>query len=231
MRSVEGFITGPALSARLESLSRTANEHHREACKAWRGALEHACNAGAALQEAYERLGRRGKWGRWLRTNFEGSPRLARDYRRIHREWNDPRLIAARVGGFERASIQAVLNILRGKQPPMPDTATADEQAAAWNRNNIRTTIAAKLLSLDTVEVELLASNLDRLWTKLYDDLRRTVNGALEHDHYGDNVSPQHDSWARTLCASNRGASSPWPRSGIVIGSASSDCHRGAKIG
>jgi hypothetical protein len=114
MLSVQRMIKGTKLALLLETLKEQANEHHRDATKNWGSALEHARLAGKALQEAFERLGRRSKWGKWLRRNFEGSARLSRDYRRIWRERQSPLLADASANGLQLTSNKAVLKVLRG---------------------------------------------------------------------------------------------------------------------
>lgn len=67
-------------------LAATANEEHRAAQAAAASALEHARNAGEALNEAKAAVGH-GAWGAWVEEHFEGSARTARIYQRIAREW------------------------------------------------------------------------------------------------------------------------------------------------
>jgi hypothetical protein len=104
-------------SQKLSQLAETANANHRAVGRVWLQALNYAKVAGDALNEARPILGGRGRWGKWVRSQFDGSWRTARVYMRVSKKWNDPRMETARAGGMEPESIQAFLDIVRGKSP------------------------------------------------------------------------------------------------------------------
>lgn len=175
MRIFLDRIRGKKLKARLEELRAKANYHHNAATLSWRGALEHAREAGRALQEAYERLGRRGRWGRWVAKNFNGSARLAREYRQIFRQWDDARLVAARCNGIGLTSIASVLKILRHegttpvcRRPPHP------------KRAYVRWLINEQIKTLTDVELDELGHSFWECWAAFYTTLRAAV--CLAHD-------------------------------------------------
>ncbi len=91
------FYSGFDKDRKLRELAEQANQHLRESKMAWRGALEHAKQAGDALLEARRITGKYGKWGRWVRNNFDGSMETARVYMRIARNWNHPLVKKARL--------------------------------------------------------------------------------------------------------------------------------------
>lgn len=204
MRTVEGFLKGLELAARLEELKDIANENHLLAQRNYRGFLEHARKVGEALQEAYERLGRRGKWGKWVRANFAWSARLSRQYRQIHRYWNDPRLAAARAAGFELKSVQAVLKILRSEHPKPAGWQPAAD-ATAESRRVIRRDFARRLKELQPEEISAYYWNLDHFWELMYADLKATVCGIEERDFYatGEDDGPYNPKPKPVMAAYN----------------------------
>jgi hypothetical protein len=72
----------------LASLAAQINQEHELAAAAWRDALTHARNAGAALIEAKAQL-QHGQWGAWLAEHFRGSERSAQVYMKVARHWNE----------------------------------------------------------------------------------------------------------------------------------------------
>lgn len=196
MRTVEGMITGNELSMRLEVLKDAINSHLRGASQAWGDWLEHVRRAGEALQEAYERLGRRSKWSKWVRRNCTISVRSTRDYRRIFREWGHPALVAARQNGGQPRSIQGVLKILRGKISPPSDDKTPDAVLASALRKEIRTFIAEELQEMKLEELEVLQDKIrDDLWFRLYGVLAKEVAAKFGDKYYRHGETPLRD-WA-----------------------------------
>lgn len=70
------------ISDGAERWAAQANEHHRMASDAAGSAIEHAIAAGEALDAAKRAVGH-GRWGEWLRKNFDGSERRAREYMQL----------------------------------------------------------------------------------------------------------------------------------------------------
>lgn len=183
MSEPKKFYRGLEKLERLAQLAKEANMQHHQARMAWRGALEHARQAGEALDEAYRILGRRKKWGRWRRENFDGSAETARVYRRIAREWNHPRLVQARENGIELDSISTVLKVLRGKK--LPDgTAKPADVVLDEKRMAIRRQFAAELRNLDGVEVSVFHNATWELLQSLLGEVRHAVCVATECNYY-----------------------------------------------
>lgn len=180
MGMFEGYITGKKLAALLEELKEKANRHHALALSGFDHALEEARKAGEALQEAYERLGRAGRWGRWLRANFNGSPRTARQYRQIYRNWNDPRIVAERKMGTV-CSIGAVLRLLRS--PESPDT--TDDSHRQLLCKSLCQAFGKFLCGLSVAELEILDGLHESNFGPLHEDLRLTACVVHEVDDYG----------------------------------------------
>jgi hypothetical protein len=187
MRTVEGKFKGPKLVAILEELKKQANEHHHEATKNWGSSLEHVRLAGKALQEAFERLGRRSKWGKWLHRNFEGSARLSRDYRRIWRDWESPLLVKARSEGLQISSIQGVLKVLRGavlgKDVRQDADATLNLQSET---RSLKQDFSRKLRRLNPDELTILCEHFgESIWSRICEALKSYVREEL-----GDGTDP-----------------------------------------
>jgi hypothetical protein len=179
-RTAYGFLRGKKLAVRLEELAQVASDHYGakleadrrkaghevKAMEASREALEHARAAGAALQEAKERLGHRGKWSRWLRANFSGSWRVSRQYRQIHRWWDHPRIVKAREAG-QCNSIQQFLKAYR-QLPARPSARTLRVER-----------IVARMRTWDA-DREL---NFDRYFDPLFEDIEAKLDNQAAYDN------------------------------------------------
>jgi hypothetical protein len=108
-----------AESARLDALKQRINEEHRRCEEAVGSALEHAINAGEGLAQMKDNLSH-GRWGRWLRENFEGSERTAQAYMRLYRRRDEIR------SGASDLSIRGALSSL---SVPKPEPAETVEEA------------------------------------------------------------------------------------------------------
>jgi hypothetical protein len=95
---------------RLAALKERINEEHRQCEEAVGTALEHAINAGEGLTEM-KRWVSHGRWGAWLRDNFEGSERTAQAYMRLHRRRDEIR------NGAADLSIRGALSSLSAPKP------------------------------------------------------------------------------------------------------------------
>jgi Domain of unknown function (DUF4326)/Protein of unknown function (DUF3102) len=67
----------------LDALAEEINEEHRQFVGTFGKTLEHGIRAGGLLAAAKEQCPH-GSWLPWLKANFEGSPRTAQDYMRLH---------------------------------------------------------------------------------------------------------------------------------------------------
>ncbi|WP_339731032.1 hypothetical protein [uncultured Gimesia sp.] len=186
------FYEGAAKADKLQELEKQAVSHHFEAKKAWRGALDHARQAGEALNEAKRINGGRGTWTQWLDKHFceraLASRETARVYMRIARQWNDPRLEDARARGLTKNSIQTVLKILRGEKDRDYPKPTEQEWQKEEMINDLRKQFAKKLKELDYQEIEILSEGFEYyFWPKMYKDLRDTLCSILEYDYYYEN--------------------------------------------
>ncbi|WP_152099012.1 hypothetical protein [Lacipirellula parvula] len=108
-------FTGQAREYRLAVLASLVNDHHNLAHEALQNYLDNVYFAGEALEEAKRLLSGRRKWGRWLEANFPKSGETSRVYRRVYREWNDPRFVEARASDAPPRTLNAVLRVLRGQ--------------------------------------------------------------------------------------------------------------------
>jgi len=187
------FYTGSDKDNKLRELAEQANQHHREVKMAWRGALEHAKQAGDALLEARRITGRRGKWGRWVRSNFEASMETARIYQRIARNWNHPLVKKAKAAGITVDSIATFLKIIRGKKLPVvrvkqdelgPYLEYSEKDKADMARRIIREQFAQRLRELQPDELFLLETEFEREWESLYGHLRDTMCLLYETEYY-----------------------------------------------
>lgn len=196
MRTVEGMITGPELSARLEVLKDQISMHLQGASKAWGDWLEHVRGAGEALQEAYERLGRRSKWSKWVARHCKLSLRSTRDYRRIFREWDNPDLVAARSSGGQPQSISGVLKILRGKSSVSKGDKGPDEVQADAIRKELRMHFAEELQDMRLEELQVLQKKFhDDIWFRICGVLAKAVVSEFGDEYYEHGQEPVRE-WA-----------------------------------
>lgn len=180
-----------------------ANKHHKEACAAWRGALENARKSGEALVKARSYFPMRSrKWRKWVEDNFDGakSYETAKVYMRIARKWDDPRLVAARESGMKINSIVSVLRVLKYQRLKDEDTAKnlspkeAIASMADAGRDILRKDFAEKLRNLSLVELEILTEGFELyFWPRLYTKLRDTVCAVLGYDPDEDLVIEKVD--------------------------------------
>jgi Protein of unknown function (DUF3102) len=77
----------------LSRLAEEINEAHRGVVRSNRQSVMHALRAGALLNEAKGSVGH-GKWGAWLKENFEGSTRTAQVYMRLANHAEEAQRIA-----------------------------------------------------------------------------------------------------------------------------------------
>ncbi len=188
---VKPFLKGERLDKRMAELADLISQEHG-ACRAGlQTTLEHARKAGTWLVEAKKRKGHRTKWGRWKRwlvKEYSISERSITDYMRIAREWEDPRIIEARIHGLE--NIDGFLQVLRGRKPkPKPGDEgytepTRKEEEREWNRKRVRKDFAAYLRTLDTYEMEVLEATVEHVMEAFNTDLRTRVDGSYDGDYY-----------------------------------------------
>lgn len=178
-------LKGQALTERLDHLAATANEQAHAAKQTWRSTLDHARQAGEALEEAYVRLGRRSKWSKWRRDNFKGCRRTATYYRTVAREWSNPRLVEARASGVVFESIRAVIKFLKAPTPSNSEP-TPEQLALNAARDELRAAFAEKLRTLTPEEIEVFKNAFDGLWDVLYDELKNRVCETLNRDYYNE---------------------------------------------
>lgn len=91
---------------RLLELATTANEQHLLCVGAFQKAIEHACAAGKALNQA-RRLVSHGEWGSWVKQHFQGSHRSANNYMKIARYWNQ--ILGETFAGHANLTIEMAL--------------------------------------------------------------------------------------------------------------------------
>lgn len=154
---------------RLDRLRDEVNSHHEragESAKCW---LEHVRQAGIALQEAYERTGRRRKWSMWLGTTNLGRNcmRTARVYRQIAREWG--KVQAAMNSGTQITSIRAALRVIT--HPPVAEVADLTS-----HRKYIRKSIVEFLRTLSENETEVLSKNFGIFSKTLRSSIQDAIN-------------------------------------------------------
>lgn len=190
-------IVGKARVRELTKLADEANRHYHEAVAAWRRALEHARQAGAALLEAKRLLGHRRKWSRWRHANFDASAETSRVYMRVARHWDHPRVEQARNQGIEVASINTFLKLIRGQKPADAVVTTdpesgvkvvADtcEQQTDFKRDQLRKQFAAYLRALKSIEIDVMTEDFQSLLGKMHTRLKDVVCMVLEFDYYDE---------------------------------------------
>ncbi|MEQ8694277.1 MAG: hypothetical protein RIC85_02995 [Gammaproteobacteria bacterium] len=178
------FYEGAAKDQKLRELEDTAISHHLGAINTWRNTLDHARQAGEALNEAKRILGRRGRWTKWLTKHFceaaLASKETARVYMRIAREWD--RVKDAWAEGITANSIAAVLRVLKNQKEAKP---TQKEWETHEATKDLRKQFADKLKTLDHQELTILAEMFEYCsWPAMHKDLRDTVCKVLEFDYY-----------------------------------------------
>jgi hypothetical protein len=128
------------LEKRLHKLARKANENHFLCRKAMNSSLRHAKEVGFALIAVQKKLGRnlspqdqetfgkkRGRFGRWLVANFDGTDRLARYYMTVALHWFDKEVRIARVKGLEPDSMRGFLRLIgKHTDPPAAEPTERD---------------------------------------------------------------------------------------------------------
>ena len=101
--------------ATLPDLAVKINEAHDACVAAVRTAIRHARECGEALITAKKAVGH-GNWGAWLIANCRVSPRQARNYMTVARDWSRIAELSNRnrgaVFGIESLSIKAALRLL-----------------------------------------------------------------------------------------------------------------------
>ena len=121
----------------LTDLASKINTAHRLATEAARSALEYALEAGRLLVEAKSQV-EHGEWLPWLKANFEGGERNARNYMRLARHM--PELEANRQRSAD-LSIDAALKLLAA---PEEEAATPDDDPATNGLDLLRRMAAAR---------------------------------------------------------------------------------------
>lgn len=186
---------GPRLDERMAELADLVSTEHGESRAAWRGALEHARNAGEWLIEARWRKGGKGKWGRWKRwlaKEYSISTRTMSIYMQVANHWDDPRILEARTQGMTVDSIAAFLRALKGeKSKPKPGDEgytepSPKEEVSDWNRKRVRKDFATYLRTLSDFEMEILELTVDDAIEAFNADLRMRVCLVHEGDYYKD---------------------------------------------
>ena len=192
MRTVEGVITGLALSERLSELKETISQNLGGASRAWGDWMEHVRCVGEALQEAYERLGRRRKWSRWVRANLTISLRSTRDYRRIYRKWDSPELTEARRNGGKLQSIHQVLQILRTKRKSPAADKSPQHVLAEERRARLRELVAEELREMTLEELQVFSESFHDgdLWYRVRAVVAQAVVSKFGDDYYKRGDTP-----------------------------------------
>lgn len=173
-------LKGDYLWRRIGQLRTIIIENHglavelkKQAEQGWQGYLEKARLAGDALNEVKRRLGHRLKWSRWRQNNLIDKDIMSRSttilYMHIARNWNDPKLEAARKEGLPLDSIRKVRAILQGKQPRLSCShqETSPEQEAPKKdvlRKYLATLVKGILKTLTYDELRILEYNVEELW-------------------------------------------------------------------
>ncbi len=109
----------------LEDLAAEINAEHRACEAAAVSAVEHAMRAGEMLAEVKQNL-KHGEWLPWLEANFEGTPRTAQVYMKLHSRRGE-------LSNTQRASHLSIRGALEELAPPS-DSEESDKRAA-WGRN------------------------------------------------------------------------------------------------
>jgi hypothetical protein len=172
------FLWGAALGDRLAVLSGVANDNHSKATASWKGMLNYAREAGMALLEAQKRLGFAGKWGKWVKSRFNGSRETAIVYMRIAKHWNHPNVVQAKVRGMEPTSINTFLKLVRG-QPQESKEPMKDPERDM--RRSVVEQVKTALSWMTPTEVAVLESNFDEAW--------RAMKGSLANKPINPNGS------------------------------------------
>lgn len=156
----------------LNNLAWTANSHHDKVCSRWTGMLDHARQAGIALNEAHS-LCPHGKWQKWVQDNFKGSYETCQAYRRIASSWDDPRLQEARMSGVQLNSMKQVLDVLRDSVPKslLNDDGTLNVRKAEADhlRRSIREDFANAIRNLHLSELTVFEECFDEVWKRFYE--------------------------------------------------------------
>jgi hypothetical protein len=143
-----------------------ANGHHSEAGNHQRLALFHAKEAGEALIKAKDKVPYK-RWGGFLRKEFYGSGENARNYMRIARNWDDPRIQEARLGKMTPPSIDGLLAIIRNRPDKAKQKPTKSKRAS-FSRQFILDRFAKYLNKLEPEELEVLSRGFRGAMAKLY---------------------------------------------------------------
>jgi hypothetical protein len=166
-------------SSKLPYLANIANEHHHYVCKHWQGLLQHAREAGEALNKA-RRYCSYGTWQKWLQDNFNGSYETAQAYRKIASKWNDPHIKHARRRGVRIDSIKSFLDVLKGvpQERKIPKrllnkdgTLSLKKAKEEEIRKNVREMFAGALRNLDQSEVDVFWECFHEIWEKFYETI------------------------------------------------------------
>ena len=116
-----------------EELMAIANQHHAAYGQCLRKAIkDHARLAGQALVELKDR--HKSKFGAWLKQNFKGSPKTARAYMRVARNWKQIHAAGLDREDVTLAQLRAFLARTTNIQPsqkqttkPVLETAVVDD--------------------------------------------------------------------------------------------------------
>jgi len=162
----------------LPLLADIANKHHHHVCKRWKGLLDHARQAGEALNKARYYCSH-GTWQKWVSDNFDGSYETVQVYRRIAKEWDDRRLIQARKSGMELDSIKKVLDVLKGSEPSkipkylLNEDGTLNMKKAEEQelRKNILDLFAVSIKRLCKSELVVFEECFEDIWISFYEKI------------------------------------------------------------
>jgi hypothetical protein len=115
--------------ATIEDYAKAAKFHYGKIEEHLRSALQHARQAGEALEEAYKIIGKK-KWKAWLAENWPASYALSWNYRTIARDWT--KLLKKFNNDLSQVSIEGALAALRVKRPPSDSKLTELETSLAF---------------------------------------------------------------------------------------------------
>lgn len=187
------FLRGEKLRQRLAQLRDIVNEHHAKADRLADQWLDEVRLTGEALQEAYERTGRRKKWTRWLRTTCLAHyvhRRTISDYRFIANNWDQ-------IQSFRRqdssiVSIRRALKAFRDQNKP------ADEKQLQTARDELAKALNRSMRKLSDKEISVLRADFRICW----DALRTAVRQAIEEAPNEERI--KHEVRTRGTLAYNR---------------------------
>jgi hypothetical protein len=186
---------------KLKTLAQQANIHHHQVNKAWLGALDHAYQSGSLLIQAKKIL-KHGQWANWLERHFEGSYETAKVYIRIAKEWDNPRLVAARENEESLNSIKAVLKMLRNpktkKLSPEHEMfeeldRIEDEEEVEEVRKEAQKKLKTKLSGMHPLEILILREIWDDCWGRFYAHLKKALRKRLKFNPYVHEIKDEEE--------------------------------------